>query len=69
MVKITIDNIEYVWNPDDSYVKDDKEYRFARLEKIRKYKNRRAFQIVTVKPEHLEQFYAFLRQILEEVDF
>jgi len=71
MKEITIDNIQYTWNLNDSFVdKQWKTHRFASLGKVKKYKNRNVYQKITIKPEHLDEFYKFLSKILaEEGDF
>jgi len=65
MIRLHLDQIEYEWNEEDEWTNDQGQtFSFASLKKTTTYKGNKKYQNLTVKPEHIEMFMGFLRDIL-----
>ena len=65
MLRLHLDTIEYEWNEEAEWTNDQGQtFSFASLKKTTTYKGYKKYQNLTVKPEHIDKFKAFLKDII-----
>ena len=65
MNKLHLHNIEYEWNEETKWTNDQGQtFSFASLKKTITYKGNKKYQNLTVKPEHIDKFKGFLKDII-----
>lgn len=65
MLRLHLDTIEYEWDEEAEWTNNEgKTFSFASLKKTTTYKGNKKFQNLTVKPEHIDKFKEFLRDIV-----
>lgn len=69
-IKLELEGVTYIWNSDDSFQnKEGTVYRYASLKKVTSYQKKggdkqEKFQVITVKPNHIEEFTNFILECL-----
>ncbi len=65
MLRLHLDQIEYEWNEKAEWTNEQGQtFSFASLKKTSTFKNNKKYQNLTVKPEHIEKFKEFLKDII-----
>jgi len=65
MLRLHLDTIEYEWDDEVEWTNDQGQtFSFASMKKVTIYKGNKKYQNLTVKPEHIDKFKGFLKDII-----